>query len=102
MTLSVLHSAHSENYYLVLGTWLGIHPHSAIAIYCSLSLGSHIELRKPPDLLLPLQIFRLDRHLVPFGILNVCSHQRWCIVQLHRDHTRITRCSCWQLRAVKM
>lgn len=75
MTLSVLHSAHSENYYLVLCTWLGIDPHSAIAIYSSLSLGSLTELRKPPDLLLPLQIFRLDRHLVPFGILNLCSHR---------------------------
>lgn len=102
VTQSVLHPAHSENYYLVLCTWLGIDPYSDIPICSSLPLGPLIGLRNSPGFLLPLQTFGLDRLQVPFGISNMCKHQRWCFLQLHRDRTQLTRCSRWQLWARKM
>lgn len=70
-TQSALHPAHSENYYLVLCTWLGIDSHPVIPIHSSLPLGPVIELRNFQDLLLPLQTFGLDRHGAS-GISNTC------------------------------
>lgn len=66
------------------------------------ALGPLIGLRNSSGFLLPLQTFGLDTLQVPFGISNMCNHQRWCFLQLHRDCTQLTRCSRWQLRARKM